>query len=34
MIVGQFSLGRPDDHAKAAAGVPVITTPRSAVEGL
>jgi Asp/Glu/hydantoin racemase len=34
IILGQFSLARAHDRAKAAAGARVITTPRSAVEGL
>jgi Asp/Glu/hydantoin racemase len=34
IILGQFSLARAHDRAKAAARVPVITTPRSAVEAL
>jgi Asp/Glu/hydantoin racemase len=34
IVLGQFLLARAHDRAKAAAGIPVITTPRSAVEGL
>jgi Asp/Glu/hydantoin racemase len=34
IILGQFSLARAHDRAKAAVGVPVVTTPRSAVEAL
>ena len=34
IILGQFSLARAHDRARAAAGVPVVTTPRCAVEAL
>jgi Asp/Glu/hydantoin racemase len=34
IILGQFSLARARDRARAATGVPVITTPHSAVEAL
>jgi Asp/Glu/hydantoin racemase len=34
IILGQFSLARAHDRVALGAGIPVITTPRSAVEGL
>lgn len=34
IILGQFSLARAHDRVALHAGLPVITTPRSAVEGL
>jgi len=34
IILGQFSLARAYDRVAASTGLPVITTPRSAVEGL